>query len=442
MLCYGGLVASRTLGAEPATAVERLGALRELRERRPEAVIYGFSTIMRLGKTVTCASDLEEHLLLRSYSQLLDRVERMGEAEARAELDDVAQQLDPSLLAEHLAVRRRNHAVNRAAVQLLADRVVDYLVLAQEDASPVGIHIPEQLALRDQIEEYRVADRAAITCGADEMTMALLARHLTDEAGRAPAIAADYATESGSAIVAAFESRPLRETVLDHIGIAGGRSASPADCDAILFVHTPISAQSDIAEAPPPGQSPALAMQAESIVDRVEAAAGAGRLFGLADVAYCNGADPELVGALERRSALPRLGAFAGWNTAANTLGTVISQLCLMSSRSESVRDEPVRRFLASRLVDDHGYQTCVRGKAVRYAEQIGADPLRLGGARGEVEGFVSRQLEPLAHHYVSQLLGDWAAEPVRVSLPWGRLFEAEVEVGSLSSSAGPKNLR
>ena len=431
MLCYGGLVASRSPEVELPTALARLAALRELRRRRADAVIFAFSTIMRLGTTVASTADLQEHLLLRSYCQLLDRAERLGEQAARGELEAARRQLDPDRLSEYLAVRRRNHAVNRAAVELVSEGVIDYLVLAQEDAAPVGIHLPEQLALRGQIDEFRVHDSVAVTCGADEMTMMLMARHMTAEAGLAPGIAADFAVGSGADVVPAFESESLRETLRSHLEIAGGRPETLTDCDAILFLHTPIGTQSDIAQAPPPGEAPSLAMQAESMVDRVEAASSAGRLFGLADVAYCNGADPELIAALERRQALPRLAAFAGWNTAANTLGTVISQLCAMTVCPRALRPEAAWRFLAARLIDDYGYQSRIRSKAASYAEQIGADPFRLGAAAPGLEGFISKELAPLAHRYVSQLFpGRPAGDQVRVSLPWSRLFEIELEIG------------
>ncbi len=431
MLCFGGLVASRTSATKPETALARLGALRDLRQRRPDAVIFAFSTIIRLGKTVASAADLQEHLLLRSYCQLLDRVERLGESEARPELQNVQRQLDPERVADYMAVRRRNHSVNRAAVQLVAEGVLDYLILAQEDAAPVGIHLPEQIALHDQVDEYRVADRVTITSGADEMTMALLARHVTHEAGLTPAIAVDFATDGGADIVPAFEGQPLRDTVHSHIEIVGGRPVSLADSDAILFVHTPIGVQPDIVEAPPSGEAPSLAMQADNITDCIEAVSAAGRLFGLADVAYCNGADPELIAALERRSAISRLPAFAGWNTAANTLGNVISQLAILAARPKAVNDGTVRRFLAARLIDDYGYQTCVRRQAVARSEQLQADSFCLGKARDELDNFVNTELQPFAHSYTSQVLTESGDEVLtRITLPWGRLFEIEVEIG------------
>jgi len=443
MLCFGGLVASRTPATALSQALERLEALQTLRDSRPDLTIFAFSVIMRLGQTVASAAGLEQHLLLRTYSELLDRAERLGESDARAELALVEEKLDSRDVDEYLHVRRRNHAVNRAAVQLTADGVLDYLVLAQEDAATVGIHIPEQLALRGQIEEFRIGDRVAMTSGADEMGLVLVARHVTTSTEDAVGIAVDYAAEAGADVVPEFETQPLRQTVENHLSIAGARLGPPLEASAILFVHTPIERQPDIVAAPPSGHAPSLALQAESVGERLEAASAAGRLVGLADLAYCNGADPELVSALQRKKLIGNLHAFAAWNTTANTVGTVVSHLCLLAGRgSAAAQSDPsdLRRFLASRFTDDYGYQSVVRQKAMRRAQEIGANPYALGETSCDFEHFVRDELQPLAHGFYSQVsAGDTSFElpAFEVSLPWRRLFEVEVE---FRSSTAPKN--
>jgi hypothetical protein len=152
MLCFGGLVASRTPAVTAKLALERLEVLRQLRRRRPELTIFAFSIVMRLGSTVVDAASLAAHQAIQAYSQLVDRVERLGEESARRDLEAAAAQLGPAALYAYVSVRRRNHAVNSQAIGLAADGVIDYLVLAQEDSAPVGIHIPELLALRAQVE--------------------------------------------------------------------------------------------------------------------------------------------------------------------------------------------------------------------------------------------------------------------------------------------------
>jgi len=424
MLCYGGLVASRSLAVGEDLALSRLAALRDLRQARPELTIYASSIVMRLGTAVASPEALPVHQALCSFSQLVDRVERLGDEAARPELEAVAAALGPALLAEYLGVRRRNHGINRAAVGLVADGVLDYLILAQEDAAPVGIHMPELSALRTQAEEFRVSDRIAIHPGADEAGLTLLARHHLQAAGRPVLLAVDYATAEGAAAIPEFEHQPLYETVVSHIRAAGAR-LTPADgADAVLFVHTPTQ-----------GQSPGPAAQAESLVERTRTAQASGLIVGLADVAQPNGADPELVAALRRSGGASHLSAFAGWNTAANTLGTAISQLCLSAAGPATASGAAASaRFLACRLIDDYGYQSCVRPRASARASAAGANPYALGEARPEMEGFVRRELEPFAHETYSDLLdAAWSAswERARVSLPWHRLFEVEVDISS-----------
>lgn len=435
MLCYGGLVAARSPAVSGQEAQGRLDALRELRRERPDCVVFGFSTIMRLGTTVECEAALVRHERLRLYSELVDRVERMGEERARPELEAVVRQLGEAELRSYLEVRRRCHAINRAAIGLLAEGVLDYLVLAQEDAGPAGLHVAEQVALRDQAREFRVADRVAVHPGADEVGVVLVARHLAAEAGCAPAMAVDYARAEGAEAIARYENGALSATVQGQMRAAGARPAAPGDAEAVLFVHTPIGPQQEAAEAPEPGHSPALALQAESLAERVEAAGEAGRLVGLADAAYANGADPELLAALGRAGAARRLSAYAGWNTAGNTVGTVVGHLCALAAARAAgwERDQAAtERFLVERFVDDYGYQTRVRPRALEQARARGADPFALGEHAGELERWVRDELEPLAHELHSNLVarpGGPSLRRLAVSLPWARLFEVELGV-------------
>jgi len=254
-------------------------------------------------------------------------------------------------------------------------------------------------------------------------------------------VAVEYADQDGSLLVPRYENQPLRETVESQVRAAGALPAAPAQADAVLFVHTPIGVQIESADAPPVGESPRLAAQAEDLVAETRQASAAGRLVGLADVAYANGADPELIAALARRGGAAHLTAYAGWNTASNTIGTVITQLCLAAAPAIGQAEQPQssRPFLACRLLDDYGYQSRVRKQALRRAAETKANPYALGEQWPDFEASVRGELQPLAHRLYSDLLGaegGGLAEAVRVSLPWRRLFEVEVDI----LSPGSKN--
>lgn len=443
MLCYGGLVAGRTSATPREVATSRLSVLHSLRQSRPDAVIFGFSNLMRLGTTVTSSETLQTHLSLCQYSQLADRVNRLQQESARPELDALLRHLDPQALAGYLWVRERNHALNLAAVDLVAAGILDYLILPQEDAAPVGLHLSEQIALQARIAELGVPDRVAMHPGADEVGLVLLARQLAHAASYAPRITPEFASGPGAEVIPLYEHQPLRRSLESQLRAAGAQPAPPSQADAIIFLHTPMGPQREAADAPPPGHSPALALQADAIVASLPAARAGGYLVGLADVAYANGADPELVAALRREQAGDALHAFAGWNTAGNTIGTVVATLCLavLARREAALDPAACAAFLALRLIDDYGYQSCVRPKALALAHQQGVNPYALGEAAQQHERFVRGEMLPLAHSLCYETLpgsypDGWGE--LDTSLPWKRLFE--VAVAFTASSAAPKN--
>ena len=436
MLCYGGLVAARSPEMDAATALARLEKLRELKQRRPELVIFASHCLPRLGMTVASAGQLAAHEDLVAYAMLADRVARLGEEDARAELEAVTGRLGPEMIAGYLETRRRNHEVSRAALRLVADGALDYLALVQEDAAPVGLHVGEQETLRADAAQLGVEDRIALHPGADEIGLVLVARHCNAASGVTPRICPDYASDVGSKVIPRYEDRPLRETVLSTLRAAGAQTAPPMGSDAILFLHTPIGEQRESSDAPPPGQAPTNAMQSESVAERVGFAADAGVIAAVADVMYANGGDPELIGALERSGAGKKLRGYAGWNTASNTVGTAVAQLCVeaLAAREKREARSASRRFLACRLADDYGYQTCVRPRAIAAAAALGADQFALGDHAPAVEEYVRQKLRPLAHALYPSVMGlplEESGTELKVSLPWRRLFEAEIELTS-----------
>lgn len=439
MLCYGGLVAARSAATDAQTALNRLQALRELRQQRPGLSLLASNCLPRLGTTVSSAGALAQHQDLVEYSILADRLERLGEEEARPAFVQVRARVDPQVLASYLEVRRRSHEVTREALRLVSEGILAFLILAQEDAAPLGLHVGEQEALRVLIDQLGIGERVALHPGADETGMVLMARHCAAASGRPVRICADYASDAGSRSIPRYEDRPLRDTVPSQIRAAGAQVSPPGQADAMLFIHTPLGGQLEAVDAPAQGHAPAAALQADSIAERVRFAGESGAIVGIADLMYANGGDPELLAALERASAGGLLRAYAGWNTAANTLGTAISQLCLevIASRSGEVSRDASGRFLACRIADDYCYQTRVRSRAVDRARTLGADEFALGEAWMQVEEYVRAELVPLAVTVCSRTMAAaWRDRgwEFTVSLPWHRAFEVEVAVQTAPS--------
>ena len=448
MLAYGGIVAGRSADMPLRAALERLNALRRLRRAGPRMPILAVGLIRRLGTTVTSPESAGIHADLVRYSELNDRVARLGRTGLKAELRAVRRRLPRAALDEYVATRRRNHRVNRAAVALVADGMLDYLILAQEDALPAGPHVVEQRALRAQARALGVAARVAIHPGADEAGLVLLARAVCEMHGWRPRVAPIYSRPAGARTVALFEDRPIERTVRGQVAAVGallaaaprgeGGARGIGDADIELLVHTPRGRQTY------PGSAPPHAPPA-SFLRRVVRAADAGRAA-VADVAYCNGADPQLAAALIEAGVFADLAAYAGWNTAGNTVGAalahaVLRQIGLAAARGQRERerrDLAHHTFLLHRLTDDCAYQSQVRLEAHSLAGRLGASPYRLGRHGAALAGFVRERLtDRCLEHFDQAFRGRalpggrrlGAVQRIAVRLPWGRLFEVGLAI-------------
>ncbi|HUT73460.1 MAG TPA: DUF4127 family protein [Armatimonadota bacterium] len=435
MLAYGGLVASRTTEVTQQAAAARVRRLCDLRRRFPHLRIHAFAVIPRLGLTVSSPRLAKLGPMLARYDALRHRP-ALEPAEAE-ELTRLGAALPPAVVAGHAAMRRRNLAVNKELVGLAERGVVDYLVLAQEDAPPSGPHVAEQAELATEAASRGVAEVVRIFPGADEQGMVLLARAAGRAYGAIVRVQVMCSTPGGTECLALFEDRPVGRTLAGQIEAAGLEIAPTAQAaDIVLALHTPPTPTQDDITCVAPGSAPPA-----EFIGRIAQATAAGRAVALADVAYCNGVDPALIAALAGHRALPRLAAFAGWNTAGNTIGAALAHAALRVMGARATAGSAPRRahveFLFERLLDDFGYQTVVRAQAYRFArEELGAYPLHLRRGRRRAAEYVRRRLGDVARGlFAAHFAGvevDRARiaelRDLRIRLPWPRLFEVEVE--------------
>ena len=140
---------------------------------------------------------------------------------------------------------------------------------------------------------------------------------------------------------------------------------APQDADIILMLNTPGESQG---EAPLQALVRTVDTSARNLPEFVSAMGyykDRGYIVACADVAYANGADLKLVPLLKRSIPLERLDGYAAWNTAGNTLGTVVAHATArflareldLGLESEAAHLE----FLLLRFADDWAYQAVVR---------------------------------------------------------------------------------
>ncbi|HEY8426141.1 MAG TPA: DUF4127 family protein [Limnochordales bacterium] len=481
-LAFGGLIPSRVVSTPTEQALARLRVLEEVRRRRPGLPIFVQGVIMR---TPAYDSDDEEppywalygrRLFL--YSVVLDALER-GEAAWEQVRGGGRTVSSPAFEAELAGVpfgglearraalegeipqdvreewrwrRQRNHRVNQELVRLVADGVVDFLALTQDDCFPLGIHMQEQRRLAALVAEAQAYRRVLIYPGADEVGLVLLARQALRAAGLRPRVGLRFSSTEGPRIVTRYEDRPLLETIKAHLTALGGIWEQDfGRADIALFVNSPEGPQQEAARQDAAGGAGAgsgrnLAEFLDALADAVQS--NPRRAVALADVAYANGADRALVEMLPAYVWPPDLAAYAGWNTAGNTLGSTLAHAALRwmaCQRPEGPAAEHAERahlrYLALRFIEDWGYQAVVRQEMARGpVAAMGVSPYALGPHRETLAGEARARLESVWSAWRATWQPELAAREgsggrdvgVRITgldFPWDRIFEVGLTV-------------
>jgi len=445
MLVYGGIVPSRLHHLTKEECSARLNVLRELKEQHPGLSIYAFNLIMR---TPSYNSDDEEPayyndhgIHIYRYSWLSDKREREQlTPEDQAEWESLQSVIPAEVLEEHLHRRSVNAYVNECGVRLVDEGILDVLVIPLDDNAEYGFTAAEQRKVLFLADELNVLDRVHIYPGADEIGCTLMARVFCETHQYRPELFLRYSSTRGPAIIPCLEDRSLHESIKSHVTAAGaviGDSSSEADF--VLMVNSPAAGQYDVADSSGPLRDRHRSYFSEvnlrefaSVLDHY---AAKGKMVALADVSTLNGSDQSLMRLLSKKGLLPRLAAYAGWNTSGNTLGTVIAHAIIESyyfQRPELDNAERRRRsreFLLERLVEDWGYQAIVRRNVLeQHLSELGANYFDVSMAYDQVVDLVETKLTAFIHTY----LQDFGPERIalrNVRMPWRRMFEVGLQI-------------
>ena len=471
MLAYGGLIASRKPDTPTEQALQRLNVLSRLRELAPELTLYASSVILGQAPTAVASDTDGRRQLLGTYSELRELVDAEGSQEQREALQELERQLAPTVREQYLAVRARNHQVNRRAIEEVAAGNVDFLVLCQDDAGLHGLHITEQQQLNQRITELGGGERVAVYPGADEVGMTLLARFVHRHMERQPAIRVIYADDSGAANVAEFEDRPFAEVIAAQVAVVGGRMPEGDETAALTVLVNPPAGFSRQQATDPAICEQRLA----GLLSAVQQAADISSRRGMAicDAAFPNGADDVFVQAmLEAGLAPSELLSYGAWNTASNSVGSVLAHATL---RLTALQDKgafdlahlftsfaPMRylellnslinaqrahiQFLFGRFVDDWLYQTQVRpvvadqiARAVQSsafdlhdtyhrAEEMVHDRLTQAATNLWIDRFMDKPCVEIGPEESRSVLMLAEMEEMHLRLPWRRLFEVDLD--------------
>jgi Protein of unknown function (DUF4127) len=434
MMVYGGLVASRVPGVTRAVAYTRLQDLAAFRASRPDASFAVFGTVMRLAPTgvprlgAAAAFPFAGRDVWGAIQQYAGLPDPPQTDEQRALAAKLRAQLGPALDA-YLDTRARNRDVDLFMLRIAAEGGFDRVVLGQDDAGPVGLHLRDLAALRAFAAKWLPPPRASIEPGADELAMTLVSAALARGAGAVPRVRIVYSRADGASVNDPLEFAPIAVTIADLIltcGAVPAREGERADID--LFVRVPNTSADDedlfvnrIYTDVSPHRGPSRALPLTAIAD----------LTFLATNDYPQ--QRQLMYDLIERRIAGSVTSFASWNTVANTVGTALPEaIAVFAGRRLGTYDARAHAtFTFMRYVDDIAFHNDVRtqlnsdlsGQGIEDHSYLLPDVAQR--AASENRALLWREgLDLLA-----KIEPQFRDAGFTITLPWDRTFETELGV-------------
>ncbi len=439
-LLYGGLIPSRKHEFSQEKISAWVENFQKIREQNPEMKLYVFASLMRTPLFGT-KGDIEEPEYyaeygdeIHQYTALLDKQEisKLTNDE-KIYLRQLKNSIPQNFLNDWLQRRAKNFSATKKLVDFTSAGVIDYLIIGRDDNAPLCQTHKENRALLNYAKNKNLPkEKFQSLAGIDEFNLLLLTRAINDIRGKVPKINVQFNKGKGGKTVPMFSDEPVATSIEDEIIIAGGQMVkSPNDADFVLLFNTDINGETLGGHNMPPSDKPFVPNliptdSTNNFVALVEENLQRGYKVGIADIAYCNGADNALMKILHDKNLLFKLQSYAGWNTATNSSGFALSTGIL----ANYMMPDSKNKLLVRRYLDDWAYQANIRsiiGHELFYMPRGAVAYYQFDGEREYVE---QRETE---------LLQDWAEKNLppykylrglKVSNTWNRMFECHIEFG------------
>ncbi len=403
-VAYGGLVSSRRCPETYDEIKARILKLKEIlslkKQQNPDLKIYATSSVMRISNNNINEEEKEywanwgKRIYSYSYHQHKSRVLK--------EYNCVYNIIPNDILEDYLDTRKRNFDINKFYIELLKEKIFDYLVFSKDDTGEFGLNVEEASILDELIKKENLP--AITKTGADEIPLGLLLRGILED--KKIKINIVFSHVESKNLISRYEDISVENSVLSQINL-GVKNAQITDInpDITLFVNNFQNVQGELV-----------------FLDSINEFKGKIPKFQtpyiIADISNANGSDNGLVSQILESGFDDNLLAYCAYNTSANTIGSALATglISYFAKKEGNFNEIAYKKLLITRFLDDWGYQANVRKIIQKREDKNFVEELALN-----LEKFLP--FEEKIKNFTKQDFN------VKYSLPWKRSFEIEIEV-------------
>ena len=375
-IAYGGLIPSRRCPENFEEIKSRIEKLKDILVKK-NCRIYAFSSIMRISNNNYNEEEKpywsEYGKKIFNYSFITHKIGKPAETTIPKEI-----------LEDYLNTRKRNFDINKIYLEWQKEGLFETLLFTKDDCAEFGLNVKEA----QELEKLGGVTKT----GADEIPLTLLARAIKGSVKICPI----FLEPEHKNLISNYEDISIEDSVLSQIKLAGCEISDENNADILLYINNFIDHQGEIV------------MEIETQpFDKTFTAPQ--KPYMVADVRFANGADNNFIKELFKNNLSDKnFYGYSGWNTSANTLGSLICG-AKVKYFAKNYNNDAFKNLQFTRLSDDWGYQANVRQE------------LSFPG---------TEKLHKKIQMYENIIKNKLDIDEVNVNYkyPWKRLFEVEIE--------------
>ena len=365
-IAYGGLIPSRRSSDSIDDIISHLLRLKPLLYGKK---VYAFSSIMRISNNNYSE---EEKEYWAEYGKKIFEYSFSG----------INNGIPREILEDYLATRKRNFEINKLYLKWQKEGVFETLIFSKDDCAPRGFNVEEAKELE------RLGGKTKT--GADEIPLTLLARAVKKDIK----IFIRYTEPEYKNCISNYEDVSIEQSVTGQLELGGFQTVQNLnDADIILIVNNFIKKQGELV----------MEWDTEPFNKTFTAPEIP---YAVADVRYANGADNAFIKQLLPQIDLNNFFGYAGWNTSANTLGSLLAGIKI-KWKAKKYNEKAFCKLQKISFLDYWAYQANVR-------KTIPA-PCDIKELMTPFEKILTKKFNQTTS--------------IKYSFPWQRKFEVEINI-------------
>ena len=317
-LLHGGLLASREIDTQKQDIQQIDSYLKLLRKKAPNKDLYVFNVLPRITPPPTIKSKSKDIIKI---SRLIDQISIFENEQDIKDLEKLKEKVDPDDLNIYLDLFKQNTQLNKVLINLTKDHTINKLIIGQDDGEDFGIPNMEKKALQAYLRANEINDQQVmITKGADEVALSLLADFVQTKTTYKPKVYVAYNDDSAERTIMPFMAGSVGTTVNEKLIMANALQVdNPEEADIILYVF--IGNDENIAS------QEASALKIKSYIE-------SGKSVALVDLSeHFLARETVFPKLIQNDVPLNALTAYAGWNTASNSIGTALANAIIYNAQ-------------------------------------------------------------------------------------------------------------